>query len=107
MCVVCGEKVCNVAQFQVLPCVAEVFRWYNMAALTSLCERHLTGQKTSVMEYGMMLTVKYSMQHAANLTQFCRQSQVLCQVTLASLLGFLCSQGSPPEFYQQESVGLL
>jgi len=62
---------------QVLPCVAEVLRWYDISTLVNLCEKHLTGRSTSVMELGLMLAVKYSMQHAVNLAQFCRQS---CQV---------------------------
>jgi len=58
----------------------EVLRWYNVSALMDLCDKHLTGRKTSVMEYGMMLSVKLSMQHATNLAQFCRRSQTYCQV---------------------------
>ena len=70
--------------------MVEVLRWYDMSALTSLCDRHLTGRQTSVMEYGMMLSVKYSMQHAVNLIEFCRQSQTSCQVVLAPLSVCIC-----------------
>jgi len=66
----------------VLPCIIEVLRWYDMSALVDLCARHLTGRKTSAMEYGMMLSVKFSMQHAANLVQFCQRSQAHCQVVV-------------------------
>jgi len=58
----------------------EALRWYDISSLVSLCDKHLTGQKTSVMEYGMMLSVKLSMLHAANLAQFCRRSHSYCQV---------------------------
>jgi len=69
----------------------EVLRWYDMSALAALCDRQLTGRQTSVMQYGLMLTVKYSMLHAANLTRFCRQSQTSCQVPSArvSLSAFI------------------
>jgi len=82
----------------VLPCTVEVLRWFDISALTSLCERQLTGRRTSVLEYGLMLTVKYSMQHAANLTQFCRQSQTSCRVVLAHCLPWFLSTFSAQQF---------
>jgi hypothetical protein len=55
---------------QVLPCVAEVLRWYDVELVVDQCNMHLTGHMTSVLEYGLMLTAKYTMQHAASLGHF-------------------------------------
>jgi len=60
--------------------MVEVLRWHDMSALVELCDSQLSGTKTSVLEYGLMLSVKYSMQHAVNLAQFCQRSQMYCQV---------------------------
>lgn len=66
---------------QLLPCVVEVIRWYDMTLLTELCDAHFTGQ-TMLLNYGMSLAVKYSMCHAADLLMMLHCSSHLWQVSL-------------------------
>ncbi|XP_013392533.1 uncharacterized protein LOC106160455 [Lingula anatina] len=51
---------------QVLPCVVEVIRWYDMAILEELWNEHLT-PNTTLLCYGACIAFKYSLSHAAKL----------------------------------------
>jgi len=52
---------------QVLPCLVEIMRWYDMSILVKFWSDHLNSD-TSVLSYGAALSFLYSVTHAAKLS---------------------------------------
>lgn len=51
---------------QLLPCIVEVVRWFDMAVLQKLWNNHLNSE-TTILTYGSCMALKYSLTHAAKL----------------------------------------
>jgi len=64
---------------QVLPCLAEVIRWFDMSILQDLWRTHLS-PKTSLFTYGAALLLKESVTHTVKLQPLLHKHPVTWQV---------------------------
>ena len=77
------EYTISTSGLQVLPCLVEIMRWYDMSLLVNFWSDHLK-PVSSMLSYGAALSFLYSVTHAAKLSPLLQDPPDSWQVTILS-----------------------